>query len=148
MNLKFALSLSCSLSLSFPSGNSLYWINVTCYNSCLFGMKFISCLFYLKKELWYLVDRPLLTASEFLFWILIVYSITVRLSRFHVIFFSDQRHQILPEAHALCCVPISRHSLTELTFTIFLSPWSLVVKATKIFFLFQYNFQFWQKKSE
>ena len=36
MNLK--LSLSCSL--------FLYWINITRYNLCLFGMKFISCLFH------------------------------------------------------------------------------------------------------
>ena len=37
--------LSLSPSLSFLSGNSLYWINITHFNLCLFGMKFISCLF-------------------------------------------------------------------------------------------------------
>ena len=41
----FSLSLSLSLSL-FPFRKFLNWLNITRYNSCLFGMKFISCLFY------------------------------------------------------------------------------------------------------
>ena len=36
-------SLSLSLSL-FPFRKFLNWLNITRYNSCLFGMKFISCL--------------------------------------------------------------------------------------------------------
>ena len=56
MNLKFSLSPSTSLSL-FPSGNSLYWINITHYNSCLFGMKFISRLFHRRTKKSYLGQK-------------------------------------------------------------------------------------------
>ena len=40
-------SLALSLSFSLLSGNSIYWINITRFNSCLFGRKFISWLFVL-----------------------------------------------------------------------------------------------------
>ena len=43
----FYINYSLSLSFSFLSGNSIYWINITCFNSCLFGRKFISWLFVL-----------------------------------------------------------------------------------------------------
>ena len=50
--------MNSKLSLSLPSGNSLYWIiNITHYNSCLFGMKFISRLFHRRTKKSYLGQK-------------------------------------------------------------------------------------------
>ena len=46
--LSLSLPLSVSLSL-FPFWKFQNWLNITPYNSCLFGMKFISCLFHYRQ---------------------------------------------------------------------------------------------------